>query len=294
MSRRFRCSGLLLVSAFALSAGGCAPKASKGSEMAEARLAASETKLAQLEERLAELETKTGRLDGVAEGVQILLQKLDELNAGAKAERKKPSPTEVYSMPIEGDPFIGPKHAKITMVQGYDFYCGYCDKVRPVLTQLQKLYGKDLKIVFKNFVIHDDFARLPALAACAAHKQNKFMPMFEQIWIQGIRARQELTEDHLIAIAKKQKLNQKRFVGDMHGVCEEKIRQDFESMAAVGSTGTPAFYINGRFLAGALPLESYRRIIDQELAKANRVIKAGVKLKDYYQLQVVEAGKTSL
>lgn len=284
-----------MVSSLTLPGAGCSPKPPKGSEMAEARLAASETKLAHLEERLAELETKTSRLDGVAEGVQVLLQKLQELNSsGTQPERRKPSPTAVYSMPIDGDPFVGPKHAKVTMVKGYDFYCGYCDKVRPVLAQLQSIYGKDLKIVFKSFVIHDDYARLPALAACAAHKQNKFMPIFEQIWIQGMRARQELTEDHLLAMAKKLELNKRRFLSDMHGVCEDKVRQDFESMAAVGSTGTPAFYINGRFLAGALPIESYRRIIDQELAKANRVIKSGVKLKNYYQREVVEAGRKSL
>ena len=120
------------------------------------------------------------------------------------------------------------------------------------------------------------------------------MPIFEQIWVQGIRIRQELTEDHLVAMAQKIGLNKKQFLRDMHGSCEEKVQQDFESMAAVGSTGTPAFYINGRFLAGALPLQRYQRIIDQELAKANKGIKAGMKLKDYYQKQVVEAGLKSL
>ena len=292
MSRRLGIPVLSVLASFAL-ASACRPKPE--STMAEARLEANEAKTRQLEQRLAALEAKTGQLDGVAEGVQLLLRRLDELGSGeAGPAKRKPSPTAVYSMPIEGDPFVGPKHAKITIVEGYDFYCGYCDKVRPVLAQLQTIYGKNLKIVFKNFVIHEDYARLPALAACAAHKQDKFMPIFEQIWVEGIRARQELTEDDLIAMATKLKLNKKRFVSDMHGSCEDKIRSDFEAMAAVGSTGTPAFYINGRFLAGALPLEHYRRVIDQELAKANKAIEAGTKLKDYYQSQVVEAGRKSL
>jgi protein-disulfide isomerase len=293
--RVFDLLALPVICALPLIFGACTPKPAKGSEMAEARLEASETKMAQLEERIAEMERKTGQIDGVAEGVQLLLKRIDELNAGnARPPQPKPDPNAVYSMPIDGDPFVGPKVAKVTMVKGYDFYCGYCDKVRPALTELQSIYGKDLKIVFKNFVIHDDYARLPALAACAAHKQNKFMPIFEQIWIQGIRIRQELNEDHLIAMATKIGLNMKRFKKDMHGSCEDKIKQDFENMAAVGSTGTPAFYINGRFIAGALPVQKYRRIIDQELAKANRAIKAGTKLKNYYQQEVVEAGLKSL
>lgn len=299
MLRRIRRSEVWATSALALLPlllmGGCAPKPARGSEMAERRLDASETKISQLEERIAEMERKTRKIDGVAEGVQLLLKEIERLNAGnAKQAAPKPSATAIYSMPIDGDPFIGPKNAKVTLVKGYDFYCGYCDKVRPTLTQLQSIYGKDLKIVFKNFVIHDDYARLPALAACAAHKQEKFMPIFEQIWVQGIRLRQELTEEHLVAMAQKIGLNKKRFVRDMHGSCEEKIQQDFESMAAVGSTGTPAFYINGRFLAGALPLQRYRIVIDEELARANKEIKAGIKQKDYYQRRVVETGLKSL
>ncbi len=298
MLRRHRQLGAVKATAIcvlALAVGSCAPKPPKGSEMAEARLAASETKLAQLEERIEEMERQTSKIDQVGQGVELLLKKLAELDAGGgKAARSKPSPTAIYSMPIDGDPFVGPKVAKVTIVKGYDFYCSYCDKVRPTLAKLQQIYGNDLKIVFKNFVIHDDYARLPALAACAAHQQEKFMPVFEEIWVQGMRKKQELTEEHLITMAKKVGLNMKRFLRDMHGSCESKIKEDFESMASVGSSGTPAFYINGRFLAGALPLQSFRRIIDQEMARANREIKAGTKLKDYYRVKVVEDGLKSL
>ncbi len=270
----------------------CGAKSKGADEMTLSRLAASESKVAKLEERLASLEEKTGRLDGVAEGVRLLLQKLDELGGEAPPQKRQPSSTAVYAIPIDGDPFIGPEFAKVTIVKGYDFYCTYCDRVRPVLADLQTLYGKDIKIVFKNLVIHEEYARLPALAACAAHKQGKFMPMFEQIWIQGMRAKAELTEDNLLAIAKSLKLNKKRFLTDMSGECEDKIQKDFEIMSTF-TTATPAFFINGRFLAGAQPIGNFRRIIDQELAKANRSIGEGTKLKDYYR-NIVKSGRTTL
>lgn len=273
----------------------CAARANKGNSMTQARLEATETKLARISERLEILETKTGNLDGVGEGVQLLLQRLDQLGAqgAGSGARSEPSPTATYSLPIEGDPFLGPKDAKVTLVQGYDFYCSFCDKVRPTLTELQKRYGKDLKIVFKNFVIHDEIARLPALAACAAHQQGKFMPMFEQIWVQGIRARNTLDEPQLLAIAKNLKLKDKKFRADMHGLCEDKITLDFNLMTAVGAKGTPAFFINGRFLSGALPIEKYERIIDQELTKADNAIKSGIKLEDYYA-SLVASGRKGL
>ncbi len=274
-----------------LSTAACAPKATESS-LNQARLEASESKIAQLEERLKSIESKTENLDNIEQGVQLLLQRLDDMG-GVAPKKATPSPSAVYSMPIDGDPYIGPEFAKVTLVKGYDFYCGYCDKALPVMAELQSIYGADLKIVFKNFVIHDDYARLPALAACAAHKQNKFMPMFQKIWENGLRARTELDEPKLIALAKAIKLNQKRFLKDMYGTCEDKIQSDFKRMEAVGATGTPVFYINGRFLSGARPIEQYRHIIDQELQKADRVLQTGVKLKDYYN-SIVATGRTRL
>ncbi len=283
---------LALTSVVSLAA--CGPKSTgKGADEATlARLQASEARVAKLEERLEVLETKTGNLDGVAEGVQVLLQKLDQLGGEAPQRRRQPSSTAVYSMPIDDDPFIGPKNAKVTIVKGYDFYCGYCDRVRPTLKDLQTLYPGDIKIVFKNLVIHNDYARLPALAACAAHKQDKFMPMFEQIWEKGLRAKAELTEDILVGIAKDIGLSKKRFLGDMYGACEDKVQSDFDTMSAF-TMSTPAFFINGRFIAGAQPIGNFRRVIDQELKKADRALKSGIKLKDYYQ-SIVKSGRTSL
>ncbi len=284
-------SGIALAAVLIL-ASACGPKQAGSDAMTLARLDASEAKVASLEERLASLEEKAGRLDGVAEGVQLLLEKLDQLGGQAPQQKQKPSSTAIYSIPIDEDPFIGPEFAKVTIVKGYDFYCSYCDKVRPTLDDLRTLYGKDVKIVFKNLVIHDDYARLPALAACAAHRQGKFMPMFEAIWVKGMRARTELTEPALIAIAKSLKLKQTRFLADMHGACEDKIQRDFETLSAF-STATPSFFINGRYLAGAQPIARFRSIIDQELEKANRSIADGAKLKDYYE-SLVKSGRTSL
>lgn len=263
--------------------------------MTLARLEASEHKVSQLEERIVELERRTSKIDGIAEGVQILLERLENFssNDSRGSSRPKPSATAVYSIPIDGDPFVGPEHAKVTMVKGFDFYCIYCDRVRPVLDQLRNEYGDQLKIVYKNFVIHDDYARLPALAACAAHEQGKFMPMFKELWVRGLRARQELTEERLLAIAADFNLDMKKFAADMYGPCEAKIRKDFEIFAAVGASGTPSFYINGRYLAGALPIARYRRVIDEELAKANRAIEAGAKVESYYD-SIVASGKKNL
>jgi protein-disulfide isomerase len=45
----------------------------------------------------------------------------------------------------------------------------------------------------------------------------------------------------------------------------ERVQDDSDDAAKLGVTGTPAFFINGRFLSGAQPFESFKRLIDEEL-----------------------------
>ena len=70
--------------------------------------------------------------------------------------------------------------------------------------------------------------------------------------------------------------------------------QDQAELAKVGTTGTPAFYINGRFLSGARPIEQFKAIIDEELKKADERIKAGTPAEKYYDEWVIGKGKKSL
>ena len=52
------------------------------------------------------------------------------------------------------------------------------------------------------------------------------------------------------------------------GTYQAAVQQDVEEGARLGVTGTPAFFINGRLLSGAQPLEAFTRVIEEELARA--------------------------
>ena len=45
------------------------------------------------------------------------------------------------------------------------------------------------------------------------------------------------------------------------------IDKDAAEASALGVTGTPAFFINGRYLSGAQPFPAFKKIIDEELSK---------------------------
>lgn len=168
-------------------------------------------------------------------------------------------------------------------------------KVGPTLEQLLKDYPKDVRVVYKHFVVHPQQATIPALAACAADKQGKFHQMYQLIWEKGFSANRDLSQANMDKLAGEAGLNMNKFKADMDGDCKKVIRDDQQQMAQVGVGGTPAFFINGRFLSGARPIEQFKALIDEELKKANdRIGKEGTTAGNYYQKWVLEKGKKSL
>ncbi len=149
--------------------------------------------------------------------------------------------------------------------------------------------------MYKHFVVHPSSATTPALAACAANKQGKFSEMENLIWQKGFKAGRNLSEDNMKKLAAEAGLNMGKFEGDMKGVCKAEIQKDQADMRKVGTTGTPAFYINGRFLSGARPVDQFKKIIDEELKKANtRIGDGGTSVENYYTEWVLKKGKKKL
>jgi len=242
------------------------------------------------------------KLDQIDKRLASIEEKIDKGGAGAarpgaqqRPSRPRPEPTATYSVPVEGDPFVGPADAKVTIVKGFEFACPFCMRVLPTIEQIKKEYGKDVRVVYKNFIVHPSVATTPALASCAAHMQGKYDQMAHLIWEKGFNANRNLGEDNMKAIAKEVGLDMGKFEKDMKGPeCQKKVRQDQAELSKVGTTGTPAFYINGRFLSGARPFEQFKAVIDEELKKADERIKGGTSAANYYQEWVVNKGKKSL
>jgi protein-disulfide isomerase len=246
-------------------------------------------------------------------------------------QRPEPDRSKTYAVPVDNDPFDGPADAKVTLVKAYDYACGYCEKVRPTMDELKKKYGKDLRIVYKQLVIHPKNAMVGALAFCAAAKQGKHVEMDRLIWDKGFNARQlDLTDvpltqpaqpaagqapgapaapaggqtvkcwDHpegcknVFGYAAELGLNMDKFKADMKGECTTIVANDGRQLSQFSVSSTPAFFVNGRYLSGAQPIEQFSALIDEELKKANERIAAGTPAASYYQQWVIEKGMKSL
>ena len=171
------------------------------------------------------------------------------------------------------------------------------------LHDLEKKNESDVRWVFKSLVVHPEVGTLPAQAGCAALKQGKFWQMeagiFDGLWdVSGedpaVRDKSVITQDGLEAIATKVGLDLTQFRNDMGGKeCAEFLQKNGELLEKLGVHATPSFYINGRFVGGAVPEEEFQKIIDEEKAKADAAYKTGVKPEDYYNT-IVRNGKKSL
>ncbi len=230
--------------------------------------------------------------------------------APARPQRPEPDRMKTYAVPIEGDPFDGPADAKITVVKAYDYACPYCEKVRGTMDDLRKKYGNDIRIVYKQLVVHPRNAMAAALAFCAANKQGKAMPMDRLLWEKGFTGRQMDLSDvapaeagaqaqkcwdtadsckNVVSFAQELQLDINRFKADMKG-CQGQVQADMKVLSSLMVSATPAFFINGRFISGAAPIENFVGVIDEELKKANARIQQGTSAASYYQTWVVEKG----
>jgi len=163
-------------------------------------------------------------------------------------------------------PSIGPKDAKVTLLQYFDYQCPFCAKVAPTLDQIAKDYPDSVRIVFKMHPLAMHPNAMPAAeAAMAAAAQGKFLEMDHKLF----ENQQQLTRDKFISLAKEIGLDVDRFTKDLDShAYAAAIQKDAKEAEDIGSSGTPASFINGRFLNGAKPYANFKDMIDEELAWA--------------------------
>lgn len=205
----------------------------------------------------------------------------------------KPDPKVTYHVPLQGnEPQKGPDDALITIVEFADFDCPFCKARAPTLDQLVEKYGDDLRIIWLNYPLpfHRN-ARPAAVAALEAHAQRGdegFWRMHDMLFAnQGL-----LTRDTLEKLAKELGLNMRQFRKALDTDRYAKvIDQQYALGTRLGIPGTPAYYMNGRFMAG-FPLETWSYAIDLRISEYRKMAEGGVSKSELYE-RIIENGKTS-
>ena len=175
-------------------------------------------------------------------------------------------------VPLEGAA-KGPADAKVNIVTFSDFQCPFCSRVVPTLAQIEKEYGNKVRVFFRHnpLPFHAD-APLASEAAIAAEAQGKFWEMHDKLFAN----QQNLKRPDLEKYAGEIGLDVGKFKAALDsGAGKARIQADMALAKQVGANGTPNFYIDGRNLVGAQPFEKFKEIIDDDLARADKLIAKG-------------------
>ena len=129
-------------------------------------------------------------------------------------------------------------------------------------------YPNDVRVVYKMHPLPMHPNAMPAAqAALAANAQGKFLSMNEKL----LASSASLSRDKYIQFATDLGLDVKRFTSEIDANAYKKIiDEETQEVMKVGATGTPASFINGRFVSGAAPYDTFKKLVDEEIAKATK------------------------
>ncbi|MDC0740020.1 DsbA family protein [Polyangium mundeleinium] len=199
----------------------------------------------------------------------------------------------VWRVPVDGSPVRGKNTALVTLVMFTDFQCPFCVRVTPTIEQLARDYGDKLRIVYKNnpLPFHKDAE--PAAELALEARAQKGEAAFWQAHDLLFAANGKLAPEDLEGIAKNLGLDVKK-ASDAIAKKKHKARieQDMDLADDVQASGTPHFFINGRRLAGAQPIDKFKALIDEELTKSEALVKKGTPAAKLYDT-IIKDGKAA-
>jgi len=162
-------------------------------------------------------------------------------------------------------PAKGPANAPVTIVEFSDFQCPFCSQLTPTLDQIKAKYGDKVRIVFRQYPLpfHQNAAKAAEAALCA-NEQGKFWDLHDYMF----KNQSAIGVDDL-----KKKVAELGLNADEFGKCLDSgkqaaaVQSDMKDGSAAGVSGTPAMFINGRFISGAVPIDQITNVIEDELRR---------------------------
>lgn len=187
---------------------------------------------------------------------------------GAELERRAAAQAQALR-PLLDDgaaPALGPAAAPVTVVEFSDFECPYCARVEPTLDQVRKTYGDRVRLVYRHFPLPmHPHARRAAEAAVCAQRQGKFWEMHALLFED---------QKNLDAAALQERAARLGLDAAAFGACLESaataaaVKADQAAGSRAGVGGTPALFVNGYLVSGAVGFEDLSQVIDREIARS--------------------------
>ena len=208
----------------------------------------------------------------------------------AAAPNQPQAPATTAELKVsDDDPALGPKNAKVTIVSFEDFQCPFCGAFtglnpemvksmqsrdpswQPALTGLKKDYidsGK-VRFIWKDYPFLGQESFWSAQAARCAQDQGKFWEYHDYLFShQNGENQGAFSKENLKKFAAELKLKTADFNNCLDNAkYEKKIQEAVTYGQSVGVNGTPATFVNGKLVSGAVPYSTFKPMIEEELKK---------------------------
>ena len=199
---------------------------------------------------------------------KALHQYMSELRAAATDVFVLLDPPRQEITALKLDPVRGPDDAVVEIVEFSDFQCPFCLRAFETLTTLRNRYGSQIRFVYKDYPLpsHAEAFKAAEAGNCA-NEQGRFWEFHDKLFeiqstLDVMALKEYAGELGLDETAFASCLDSGRFAGE--------VQRDIAIGQSYGVSATPAFFINGRAVMGAVRLDVFDQIVREEIAAAER------------------------
>jgi len=180
------------------------------------------------------------------------------------------APTPVAAGPLkpvsDNEHIMGAKNAKVTLVEYSDFQCPFCQRHLPSIKQALKDFPNDVRLVYRYYPLsfHPEAQKSAEAAECAAKLggNDAFWKMHDELFANQATLGRSLYTD----LAKKIGLNTANFDKCLDGgEMATRVNTDLNEGTTAGVEGTPATFVNGQLVSGAVPYSELKAAIQAAL-----------------------------
>lgn len=188
------------------------------------------------------------------EVIQALEAKEQEAGAAAMTATIRERGAELYRG--EHDLVAGNPDGSVTMVEFFDYNCGYCKRAMgDVLALIES--DDDLRVVFKEWPILGEGSRYASRAALASARQGRYWEFH-----QALMETRSVDEASTLEVAERIGLDVEQLKADMEAPeVAEVIEGNMQLASALGIQGTPAFFVDDQMIPGAVGHEALAQVI---------------------------------
>ncbi len=180
--------------------------------------------------------------------------------------------SRAYNVATLDDPAVGSVKPEVTIVEFGDFQCEHTLKAFPIIRTLALQYPDKIKFIYRDFPLDDihPWAKLAAQAGYCAQAQNRFWPLHDKIFQNQNQLSQEPAKSRelIINLAAQAGVNRAQFLQCLDSdEAKKEVEQDQRDGLAAGVSGTPTWFINGYRVAGVIPEDIFKQVIEGLLKK---------------------------